>query len=405
MQSVLYMLLSMKLLVTASILSAGEFQVDCRNGFTNMFGNAQWWSEDFNKVLTGTEQTRSLEFLWGQCKSQISDVVGGGGKTLTLDCEGLVAPTDDNPTGTVMVEFYPKKLSATNKPTLAWSDMGTGEIYTEVCSEIFFNVTNSTPVISPNLSVSGTMEDEVAQLVNAEFEFGIDCRDTFRSWWGDEDWWNDLLLNKKVNGSSKDTTLPLLYFDACNVDVNEDRIRLTCPDFYDVSEKNPTGSAEISFYPTLPGTKESGMTWSEYGKSGSEVENYSCKKVVMRPLEAPEGQVRDLYCMMTNVQSGVVGQNDVFPALTDNLWYHMKLPSAFIPSRSEDYMERVYEIGPGMTLWYKYEQEVLTGMLYLDIPTPGFSEINTLNWYSGDSTRIQYRCYDRKLDFMELAYN
>jgi len=125
----------------------------------------------------------------------------------------------------------------------------------------------------------------------------------------------------------------------------------------------------------------------------------------MRPLEAPEGQVSDLYCIMTNVQGGVVGQNDVFSVLSDNLWHLMKLPNAFIPSRSEDYMERVYEIGPGMNLWYQYVQEVLTGTLYLDIPTPGFSEINTLNRYSGDGTRIQYLCYDRKLDFMELAYN
>lgn len=111
-------------------------------------------------------------------------------------------------------------------------------------------------------------------------------------------------------------------------------------------------------------------------------------------------EINELYCSLTNVQGGVMGQNDSWPQLGKNKWSKIGLDKPVRVEKSgQEYL------GPGMLLLYqtvKIENidEVISASLLLDVAVPGFENINSINRYSQSNLRLQYRCFDQRLSFI-----
>ena len=108
----------------------------------------------------------------------------------------------------------------------------------------------------------------------------------------------------------------------------------------------------------------------------------------------------ELFCALTNVQGGVLGQNDSWPQLGENYWNKISLGRA-IPVKASGQET----IGPGMLLMYQTvtvdNDEAISANLYLDVSVPGFDLINSINKYSQNNLRLQYRCFDKRLSFIK----
>lgn len=114
--------------------------------------------------------------------------------------------------------------------------------------------------------------------------------------------------------------------------------------------------------------------------------------------------VSELYCTLTNVQGGILGQNNLWATLGENNWTKTILPEPFSPKS-----KGTLTLGPGMLLNYKIIDiqglsNVLEGAIFLDLEAPGFQEFNEKNRYSNASLRLQYRCYDQKLTFIRDVF-
>jgi tetratricopeptide (TPR) repeat protein len=111
-------------------------------------------------------------------------------------------------------------------------------------------------------------------------------------------------------------------------------------------------------------------------------------------------EINELYCSLTNVQGGVLGQNDSWPRLGENAWSKIVLDKPVPVEKSGQ-----ENLGQGMLLNYqtvKIENidEVISASLFLDVAVPGFEGVNSINRYSQLNLRLQYRCFDQRLSFI-----
>ena len=110
--------------------------------------------------------------------------------------------------------------------------------------------------------------------------------------------------------------------------------------------------------------------------------------------------VSELYCTLTNVQGGILGQNDGWFNLGQNSWTKTVLPQPF-----ERQPKGALNLGPGLFLDYEIidvqgETNVLQGTILLDVNTPGYENFNKINRYSNVNLRLRYKCFDQKVSFI-----
>ena len=142
------------------------------------------------------------------------------------------------------------------------------------------------------------------------------------------------------------------------------------------------------------------MSALEFHLENGGSKNDEIGKLLTKETASTVKNIEELFCTLTNVQGGLLGQNDSWPHLGKNDWSKVKLTQTISPEKSGQ-----ATLGPGMLMVYQFQDmenydNVFVGTILLDIESPSVERFNLDNSNSSESLRLQYKCFDKKLSFV-----